>query len=155
MHEVVISALGADGGPEFSAACHVATGGNPFLLTELLSEVALAGISPTGSGARLVAGLSPPGVRRAVENRLARLPAPATALARAAAVLGDGTSLHRAARLAGITVNAAGPLADAVVAARILQPRPAPAFAHPLVRSAVLPGSARPPPRSGTAARRS
>ena len=45
MHEVVVAALGAAVEPEFSTACHGATGGNPFLLTELLSEVALAGIS--------------------------------------------------------------------------------------------------------------
>jgi DNA-binding CsgD family transcriptional regulator len=140
VHEVVTSVLGETAEPAFSAACHVATGGNPFLLSELLSEAANAGITAGARDINRLKALTPLGVQRSVQNRLARLPAAATALARAAAVLGDGTSLHRAARLAGITDADAVPLADALVAARILEPRVPPSFAHPLVRSAVAAG---------------
>ncbi|MGE3287520.1 MAG: AAA family ATPase [Pseudonocardia sp.] len=140
VHAVVASTLGGEPDAEFAAACDAATGGNPFLLTELLSEADLAGLAPTARDVGRLRALTPPGVQRAVEARLARLPAAATTLARAAAVLGDGTSLHRAARLAGLTAADAGPLADALVAARVLQPRVALSFVHPLVRSAVSAG---------------
>lgn len=140
VRDIVSTTLGGAPEPEFTAACHAVTGGNPFLLTELLSEAALAGLAPTTRHVDRLRALAPPGVQRAVQARLARLPDGATALARAAAVLGDGTSLHRAARLAGLTDAEAGPLADALVAARILQPQVTPSFAHPLVRSAVAAG---------------
>lgn len=126
--------------PEFAAACHALTGGNPFLLTELIAEATAAGLHPVAADVDRLRALSPPGVQRAVEARLARLPAEATTLARAVAVLGDGTSMHRAARLAGLSDTAAGPLADALVTARVLQPRVTASFVHPLVRSAITDG---------------
>lgn len=139
VHEVVASWLGRTAEPEFSAACHAATGGNPFLLTELLAEAAGVGLRPAATEVHRLRALAPAEVQRSVLARIARLPdgATALALAQAIAVLGDGNALHRAARLARLTDTDAGPLADGLVTARILQPQPVPAFAHPLVRSAV------------------
>jgi predicted ATPase len=52
---VAARAPGAE--PAFAAACHHATGGNPFLLGELVRE--LSGIAPTAASAGLVARLNP------------------------------------------------------------------------------------------------
>src|SRR5690349_9783281 len=64
VHEVVTSVLGETAEPTFSAACHVETGGNPFLLTELLSEAANAGITPGARDIDRLKALTPPGVQK-------------------------------------------------------------------------------------------
>ncbi|MGH2986068.1 MAG: AAA family ATPase, partial [Solirubrobacterales bacterium] len=46
----------------FVDACATATGGNPYLLNELLADVADRGIAPTVAGARAVAALAPDAV---------------------------------------------------------------------------------------------
>lgn len=145
VHRLVVAAFDGSAGdtavePRFVAACHAAAGGNAFLLTELLAEATAAGLRPVAADVDRLRALTPPGVARAVDARLARLPEGATLLARATAILGDGSSLYRAARLAGLPHADAGPLADALVVARVLQPRTALSFVHPLVRSAVFAG---------------
>src|SRR4029453_6216753 len=52
---LVRSALGADAAEEFCEACHRASGGNPFILHDLLSELRAEGISPTAASAAEVA----------------------------------------------------------------------------------------------------
>jgi len=47
--------FGEDAAPEFRAACHAATGGNPFFLGELLRALRGARIAPTREGAAKVA----------------------------------------------------------------------------------------------------
>src|SRR5207244_1245700 len=76
----------ADG--EFCAACAEVTAGNPFLVRELLAEVAGEGLAGAREDAERVREIAPAGVSRAAAVRLARLPAPARALASALAVLG-------------------------------------------------------------------
>jgi DNA-binding CsgD family transcriptional regulator len=68
--------------------------------------------------------------------RLARLGGQAAALARALAVLGDGSPLHRAAALAGLAEDDAAQAAAALARAGILDAE-ALAFAHPILRAAV------------------
>ncbi len=46
-----IEALLGSGDPDFAAACHHATGGNPFLLEQLVSEIRAEGIEPTAANA--------------------------------------------------------------------------------------------------------
>jgi DNA-binding CsgD family transcriptional regulator/tetratricopeptide (TPR) repeat protein len=123
--------------PEFVAACHRATGGNPFLLRELLGEMARRGISPSRESAGLANQLSSQGVGRAVRARLRRLEPHCTALARAVAVLGDGVEPAIAARLAGVAEQDASRAADALADAAILEPGRPLAFVHPLLRSSV------------------
>ena len=130
-------ALGDAPEPPFSDACRQATGGNPFLLRELLRELASDGLAPTAERAGLVRQLAPPTVARAVLLRLARLGDEATALARAVAVLGDGTTLHRTATLAGLDPSRADEAAAALADAAILADARPLAFAHPVLRSAV------------------
>ena len=83
-------------------ACHGATGGNPFLLSELARSLAAG--DEAGAAVH-----SPERVTREIGARLDRLGAAAGALARAAAVLGDGVSLRRAATLAGARPGARRP----------------------------------------------
>src|SRR3954447_12235175 len=64
-------ALGDAPEPPFSDACRQATGGTPFLLRELLRELASDGLAPTAERAGLVRQLAPPTVARAVLLRLA------------------------------------------------------------------------------------
>jgi DNA-binding CsgD family transcriptional regulator len=129
----------------FAAACREVTGGNPFLLGELLRE--LAGVAPSAANAALVARQTSRTVGRAALARLRRLPPAATALARAAVILGDCAELPLTARLAEIGIDEAAVAADALVSAAILAPPDdAPigtgvsrvlAFAHPLVAASI------------------
>jgi DNA-binding CsgD family transcriptional regulator/tetratricopeptide (TPR) repeat protein len=138
-HPAIRALLSASIGPAdpgFVAACHTATGGNPFLLGELIAELETAGIAPRAASVGRLGALVPHGVRRVVVARLARLPTAAAALARAAAVLGDGANPRHVARLAGIPEDGAGVAADALVAARLMEPHIPLTFLHPLLRSA-------------------
>src|SRR5206468_10659575 len=87
----------------FVRACVDATGGNPFLVGELLDEAAARDLDPTAAAAADIAAIVPHGVANAVLLRLARLPPAAAALAHALSVLGESTQVRDAARLAGLT----------------------------------------------------
>ena len=137
VHAMVSSALGPAEN-RFVDACQAVTGGNPFLLSELLADLRDASVPPLASHLDRVQAAAPGNVRRAVLARLVRLPAGASALARAAAVFGDGVDGRRAARLAGVSVERIDLLVDALAAARIIERRTLLTFVHPLVRSAVV-----------------
>jgi DNA-binding CsgD family transcriptional regulator len=134
---LVAAALGASPDGGFRDACHHATGGSPFLINELLRELATEGIQPSAGSVPVVRQLAPPTVARAVLLRVARLGDEASALARAVAVLGDGAPLHTAAVLARLSDERAGELAAALSQADILAPVRPLAFAHPILRAAV------------------
>ncbi|MFL5781053.1 MAG: AAA family ATPase [Thermoleophilaceae bacterium] len=134
---LVESELGAAPDPAFAAACHSATGGNPFLVRELLRELAREAVAPEAAAVPLVGELAPATVARAVLLRLARLGDDAAALARAVAVLGDGVPLRRACALAELPAARGETAAAALTAAEILGPARPLAFAHPILRSAV------------------
>src|ERR671915_281077 len=135
--QLVASELGDDPDPSFCHACREATGGNPFLLRELLLELAADDVTPDAAHVPLVRQLAPAAVTRAVLLRLARLGYDATALARAVAVLGDGTPLRRAGILAALPEARAGELAASLAEADILTSGRPLAFVHPILRSAV------------------
>lgn len=130
----------------FTAAAHAATGGNPFLLGELVTALVDAQVQPTVTAARQVTEIGPDGVRRAVLHRLAALGPGATGLARAAAVLGNGAELRDAALLAGLPPDGAASLVEVLVRAQVLRDERRLSFVHPLVRAAIyldLPVAAR------------
>jgi DNA-binding CsgD family transcriptional regulator len=129
--------LGAEPDPRFVTACRRATGGNPFLLRELLRELDQRGIAPNRENAGLAGQLSSHGVGRAVRARLRRLAPECTALARAVAVLGDPADPTLAAQVAGLDGAAASTAADALAEEVIFEPGRQLAFVHPLVRSSV------------------
>jgi DNA-binding CsgD family transcriptional regulator len=117
------------------AACAV-TGGNPFLIEELIGALVADDVAPDELAARMVRELGPRSVARSVSLRLARL-RPAWKLARAVAVLGDGVPLRTAASLAGVAFEAAVAACDRLSAVGIFEPGTPVRFVHPLVRSAV------------------
>ena len=133
---MVRSALGdlADG--SFCSACAQASGGNPFLLHELISELEAERVQPVPASAARVEAVRPDSVAHAAVARLARLGGDATNLARAVAVLETGT-LRQAALLAELDQERAARAADRLVSAQILAPAAPLAFVHPLLRRAV------------------
>jgi len=134
--ELIRARLGEHRPASLAAACHRASGGNPYLLNELVTELATA--AATGSAMPHVADVVPPAIVRATLVRLRRLGAAATQLAFAVAVLGTNAELRHAAALAGMTPEEAGDSADALIAAGILTGGPGSLdFAHPLLRTAV------------------
>ena len=128
--------LGAAPDPVFTAACHRATGGSPFLLRELVEALSVEGMSPDARTAARVEAVGARTARRWIQLRLGRLPAPAARLARAVAVL-ERAELPRAAALAELDPAQAAEAADTLVAAGILEPERPLAFVHPLVRAGV------------------
>ncbi len=134
---LVHAAFEGDVDPEFASACAEVTGGNPLLVEQLVRALDAEGVAPDAAGARRVRELGPEEVSRAVLLRLSSLQFGATALARAIAVLGDGTSLRRAGALAALEPGVAGAAADALAAAEILRPGEPLEFVHPIVRSAI------------------
>ena len=131
--ELVAERLDAPPDAALAAACAKATGGNPFLLTELLAALAADGLA----SAEDVRSLGPGAVRRSVLARVARLGAGCVELARAVAILDEAAELPRAAALAGLDVASAARAADALAAANVFERDPRPAFVHPLVRAAI------------------
>jgi DNA-binding CsgD family transcriptional regulator len=127
--------LGRDVPEALAAACHEATLGNPFLLTELVHQLhAARGDTDPAAVGRMASE------RLAAEIllRVGRAGASACALVRAVAVLGNSAELATAAALANVEQPAAVELADALTRAEILEPSQPPLrFVHPLVRAAV------------------
>jgi DNA-binding CsgD family transcriptional regulator len=122
---------------EFCRACHVATGGNPFLVHELLRGARIRHIAPLASEAERVSQLATEPVARLVLGRLSRLGTAAAGLATAAAILGSDARLHHAAALAGLPEEEAVAAAQALRSAQILAATAGLRFEHPLVRAAV------------------
>src|SRR5947209_8280012 len=99
--------VSSDAEPGFCSRCAEITGGNPFLVHELLSEIKREGLPADAAGAKRVGGLVPESVVRAVIARIAGLPEGSAQLVRAAAVLGESATLRRCTLLAGIAPEAA------------------------------------------------
>jgi DNA-binding CsgD family transcriptional regulator len=121
----------------FAAACHAVTGGNAFLLRELLQQLRADRIGPGEEAAALVGVLGPRSVARAVALRVARLGPAAGELARAAAVFGDGAELRHAAALARVGLADAAAAADGLAGIGVFEPGTPLRFVHPIVRTAV------------------
>jgi DNA-binding CsgD family transcriptional regulator len=123
--------------PEFATACREATGGNPFFLEALLREVEEQAVPRDSGGAVRVRQIGPAAVAQAVLLRLSGAPAAASALVRAAAVLGDGSMLNEVAALAELAPEEAARAVDLLVTLAILKPGADLEFAHPIVRESV------------------
>ena len=124
---------------EFVNACYRATGGNPFLLEELVAGLVADGVSGSAGDAPRVAGFAPEGIVRWVLARLGALGEDAQHLAAAFAVLG-AVPLADAAALAKLGPSAAGAAADELVGAHILAAGRGYEFVHPVLQAAVYDG---------------
>ena len=138
----LLRALGTDDAADavFSQACHHATGGNPFLLVELIRSLREAGIPFTAGAAQRVDALAPREVTRSVQARLAQLDPAANALAEALAVLGDGEPLELASAVAGLDPIVGSDAARALERVELLDRGRLLRFRHPLLRAAVTSG---------------
>jgi DNA-binding CsgD family transcriptional regulator/tetratricopeptide (TPR) repeat protein len=122
---------------EFVAACHMATGGNPFLVGELLSALSSDRVAPTAAAAGRVDLIGPRTVSRALLARVGRVGGGAGALTEAVAVLGGRAELRHVAALAGLEQEAVARAADALSQIGVLRPARPLQFVHPLVHTAV------------------
>jgi DNA-binding CsgD family transcriptional regulator len=129
--------LGAAPEPPFSDACRGATGGNPFLLSELVLALAADGISPVASEVPRLHGFAPEAIAGAILLRLGRLPEKSRAVARALAILGAGANLRHAATLAGVEEDEVGAATEDLVRASLVTRHGPLDFVHPVVRAAV------------------
>ncbi len=125
---------GGAGGGLSEAVMRRFTAGNPFLLNALLTQLVRDEQQVDDEGAASV----PLPVSRALRVRLDRLPADALALAHAAAVLGDGASLHLSGKLAGLQAEQLSAAAEALLATSILRAVDPVTFAAPLLAAALL-----------------
>jgi DNA-binding CsgD family transcriptional regulator len=134
--QLIAGRFAAAPAPEFVAACHAATGGNPFLVGELLVALQCDRVAPTADNAPWVSGIGPQTVSRAVLARVSRLGGDAGALTEAVAVLAGG-DLRQGAALAGLGQDAAARAADSLAEIGVLQSTRPLQFVHPLVHAAV------------------
>jgi DNA-binding CsgD family transcriptional regulator len=123
--------------PAFARGCDAVTGGNPFLLRELVAALRADGVEPDDVGAAHVLEAAPEPVARAMLAHLRPLGPRALAVAEAAAVLAGDARLDRVATLAGVPIQDAAELADRLTVAGILRPGDPVAFRHPIVRTAL------------------
>jgi DNA-binding CsgD family transcriptional regulator len=135
--KVVRARLGLEASDTFCAACHRASGGNPFLVRELVEALDRDEVPPTDGSAGHVESLAPETVSRSMLLRMARLPEGAEPLARAVSVLGSEAEPRHAASLAALDDETAVAAADGLAAASILAAGRPLRFAHPLLRAAV------------------
>ena len=127
--------------PDFALACQRATGGNPFLLEELVRELETASVPFQKSGVGRVSEVTPPSVARTVAADLARLGPETAGIVEAVSVLGDGTQLELAAGLASMAMPEATSAVAAAVRAGILDDHTDLRFRHPLLGSAAAAAS--------------
>ena len=118
-------------------ACAEATGGNPFLLSELLGEFRRDARPANAIDPQAVDRLAPERIAAAVLLRVSRLDPQAPALARAVAVLGEQARLTMCAELAGLDVRKASTLAAGLVDLAVLVGGEPLRFVHPIVRTAI------------------
>ena len=122
--------------PGFVRACAQATGGNPFLVGQLVVALKEDGIAPSDDAAARIETLGARWASRWILLRLGRLPPSAALLARALAVLEQGELMH-AATLAGLDADQAAAAADALTTAVIVAPGRPLRFVHPIVRAGI------------------
>jgi DNA-binding CsgD family transcriptional regulator len=119
------------------AACLRATGGNPFLLGELVDALRTDRVAPDAGAAELVAALGPETVARSVVLRLGRLPPLTRPVVDAVAVLDAHADVRHVAAVCDISPQEVGAAADALAEANVLDGGRPLRFVHPIVRQAV------------------
>ena len=127
--------LGPSMNGDLGAACHAGTRGNPFLLQAVLDELCdLGGEVEADHLGALESGA----ISRALDRRLARLPARARDLAAGVAIWGGTARLDQAAALAGIDNESdATRAADALIAAGLVRAREPLEFLQPVIGQAL------------------
>jgi predicted ATPase/DNA-binding SARP family transcriptional activator len=127
--------------PQLAAALHEETEGNPLFVAETVRLLALEGLRPDSTAARIAI---PQSVRDVIARRLTHLSEECNRLLVLASVLGREFALAALARLAGVSEDGLLETLDEAMAARILSEVPgAPGdlrFAHVLIRETLYEG---------------
>ena len=113
MRQLVRSEMGDNASAELCRACRDATGGNPYLLVELLGEFRRGGSLATEIDPEAVGHVAPERIDEGGVATRRRLHPQASALARSVAVLGEQARLAMCAELAGMDAHIAHGLASA------------------------------------------
>ncbi|MFN8216813.1 MAG: AAA family ATPase [Solirubrobacterales bacterium] len=135
----VRAGLGERSSTAIEAAAHEATGGNPFLVEELLAELRQDDSGEAAPASDRIAAISPERIAASVEERARRLGPLGPEVCRAAAVLGGAASPAVLGALVESDAATAARMVDSLAAAAILSPR-GDRFLHPLLRAAVYEG---------------
>lgn len=135
--QMVRETLGDHANAALCRACADATGGNPFLLSELLGEFRREGGSADSIDPAAVGRVAPERVAAAVLLRVHHLHPQASALARSVAILGEHARLALCADLTGIASRTANNLATGLADLAVLVPGEPLRFVHPIVRTAI------------------
>ena len=115
----------------------MATGGNPFLLTEVLRTLRSRSVTPDDRGAGELGSLGPEPVARSVLRRLHGFGDEAVSMARAIAVLGGAPQIRHLSALANVGEDRARELCDRLREAELVAPGHPIDFVHPLIRTAI------------------
>jgi DNA-binding SARP family transcriptional activator/tetratricopeptide (TPR) repeat protein len=129
--------LGHAADDAFIAACHRTTTGNPLLLRQLLRALESDGVRPDASHADTVTAIGSRAISSMVLMRLARLPASASTVALAIAVLGDGSTLPTISALAGLPETETAAAISVLARTEVVSNEHPLGFVHPLVRDAI------------------
>jgi DNA-binding CsgD family transcriptional regulator len=129
--------LGKGQSPRLAHACYRATGGIPFVLHEVLNDIATITQEEGEFHPERVFDLAPPKVVRRVLRRLALLPPAAVALVQAMAVLGDEADLKLAIDVAGIDQSRVAEALGALADTGLLHPGVPPRFVFTTIRAAI------------------
>lgn len=121
----------------FAAACQEVSGGNPFLLCELVRTLLERDIDPTAEQAQQVREQAPERVARMVLTRIARLPPEAATVAQSLAILGDGSDHRLLTAMNGTDPKDTQRAVDELRAQAIFDADSSLRFIHPLARNAV------------------
>ena len=121
--------------PRFLAACHRATGGNPYFVRQLAAALEHDDVAPTDDHASRVADLSPPDVSRAI---LTRLSPGARRLAQALAVLDVPSEASTAAAVAGLDADVIMAASAELTRAGVITDERPLQFEHPIVHAALI-----------------
>ncbi|MFI9201292.1 LuxR C-terminal-related transcriptional regulator [Streptomyces sp. NPDC053048] len=133
---LVAAAFGRAADPEYATACHEATGGNPMFLTATLAALSGTG-DPVAARAHTVREQRLPGLRERLAVALRSQPGPVRELAKALAVLDDGTDPDLVGRLAGLDAPGHREALAALRRLGLLAPAPGTRFVHHAVHDAV------------------
>lgn len=136
--DLAAAEVGSRPSERFASTCCEATAGNPFLLVELLRSLDGQLLDPMAGDSGALVEKAAASVSRSILARLTKLGEHSIAVARAVAVLEPNAEARLIAELAGLPLDAVAESCALLVRARLLSDSQPVAFAHPLVREAVL-----------------
>jgi DNA-binding CsgD family transcriptional regulator len=134
---IVRRRLGPNASEEVIRACHLATGGNPLLVSELLAELEADDQGVVSITADVVATMGAERIAAELTVRALGVSPCGPAVLQAVAVLGDGSNVATIAALAEVERKPAAATVDGLAAISILTHDFARGFAHPLLQNAV------------------